>query len=123
MRLDKLTVKAQEGIMMAQSAASEAGHAAIGPLHLLDALLRQEGGITAPLLEKVGIPADRIRSIVSAELSRMPSQSTGGGMAMDSALNAVFTQAEKEARELKDEYVSVEHFLLALAEAPRFWRP
>ena len=116
MRLDKLTVKAQESIMLAQSVASERGHAAIGPLHLLDALLKQEGGLVAPLLEKVGIPRDRIVSIVEAEMERQPSQSSGGGMAMDARLNAVFSRAEKEARDMKDEYTSVEHLLLALAE-------
>ncbi|MHC4295065.1 MAG: Clp protease N-terminal domain-containing protein, partial [Planctomycetota bacterium] len=115
MRLDKLTVKAQEALMSGQGLAAEAGHAAIEPLHLLDALLRQEGGLVTPLLEKVGVPADRIQSIVSSELSRLPSQSTGGGMAMGAALNAVFVRAEKEARELKDEYTSVEHLLLGLA--------
>ncbi len=118
MRLDKLTVKAQECIMTAQSDASQAGNPSVAPLHLLGAMLGQEGGITVPLLEKVGIPADRIRSVVSAELSRLPSQSSGGGMSMDMSLNAVFTRAENEARELKDEYLSVEHFLLALSEEP-----
>ena len=116
MRLDKLTVKAQEAIMAAQGAASELGHAQITPLHLLHALVGQEGGLVAPLLEKVGIPADRVRSVVSSELKRLPSQSQQAGMAMDPALNAVFTQADKEARQLKDDYTSVEHFLLALAE-------
>ena len=118
MRLDKLTVKAQEAIMVAQGESAEAGHAAIGPLHLLKALLDQEGGLTVSLLEKVGVPADRIGSIVSAELSRLPTQSSGGGMAMEPALNAVLTRAEKEVRELKDEYTSVEHLLLALSEEP-----
>ena len=116
MRLDRLTVKGQEAIMSAQGAASELGHAAIGPLHLLHALLNQEGGLTVPLLEKVGVPGDRIRSVVDSELKRMPSQSQQAGMGMDPQLNAVFTRAEKQARELKDEYISVEHFLLALAE-------
>jgi len=118
MRLDKLTVKAQEAIMAAQGLAAEKGHASISPLHLLAALLEQEGGLAAPLLEKVGTTADRIRSIVDSELSRLPSQSQGGGMAMDAALNAVFTCADKEAREMKDEYTSIEHFLLALANEP-----
>ena len=112
MRLDRLTVKAQEALADAQGSASESGQAEIRPLHLLDALLRQEGGLTAPLLEKIGIPPDRIRSIVSSEISRLPSQSSGGGMALSQALNAVFTQAEKDARQLKDEYTSVEHLLL-----------
>jgi len=118
MRLDKLTVKAQEALAAAQGSAAEAGHPNVGPLHLLDALLGQEGGLTVPLLEKVGIPADRIRSVVSSELSRLPSQSNGGGMAMDGQLNAVFAEAERQARQLKDDYTSVEHFLLALAEVP-----
>ena len=51
MRLDKLTVKAQEALAAAQASASEAGHPQIGPLHLLDALLRQDGGLARPLLE------------------------------------------------------------------------
>jgi len=118
MRLDKLTVKAQEAIMAAQGAASEAGHPSFGPLHLLDALLKQDGGLAVPLLEKIGVPEVRIGSVVSSELNRMPSQSSGGGMAMDPQLNAVFTRAGKEAEKLGDEYVSVEHMLLALAEEP-----
>ena len=116
MRLDKLTVKGQEAIMSAQGLASEHGHAGIGPLHLLGALVSQEGGLVLPLLEKVGVPGERVRAVVEAELQRLPSQSEQGGMAMEPKLNAVFTRAEKEARELKDEYISVEHFLLALAE-------
>ncbi len=118
MRLDKLTVKAQEALAGAQAIASEAGNAQIGPLHLLDALLKQEGGLVTPLLEKVGIPADRIGSIVASEMRRLPSQSSQAGMAMDQALNGVLTRAEKEARDLKDDYTSVEHLLLALAEEP-----
>jgi ATP-dependent Clp protease ATP-binding subunit ClpB len=116
MRLDKLTVKAQEALAAAQSIASESGHAAIGSLHLLDALLRQDGGLAGPLLEKVGIPASRIQSVVASELSRLPRQSGPAGMAMDPVLNAVLVRAEKESRNLKDEYTSVEHLLLALAE-------
>jgi ATP-dependent Clp protease ATP-binding subunit ClpB len=116
--MDKLTVKAQEALVASQGTAGEAGHPHITPLHLLDALLRQEGGLVAPLVEKVGIPTDRIRSVVSSELSRLPTQSSGGGMAPDPALNRVMIRAAKEADDLKDEYISVEHLLLALAEEP-----
>ncbi|MFW6065593.1 MAG: Clp protease N-terminal domain-containing protein, partial [Planctomycetota bacterium] len=116
MRLDKLTVKAQEALTEAQAVASDAGHANITPLHLLSAMLEQEDSLTARLLEKVGIPTERIRSVISSELSRLPSQSSGGGMGMDTALNKVLDRAESESRELGDEYVSVEHMLLALAE-------
>src|SRR6056297_3065720 len=118
MRLDKLTVKSQEAIMEAQSRASEAGNPSVTPLHLLKALLDQEPSLALTLLERVGVPEDRIRSIVDSELERLPSQSTGGGMSMEPALNQVLTRAEKEARDLKDEYVSVEHILLALADEP-----
>ena len=118
MRLDRLTVKAQEAIASAQGLASERGHAAIGPLHLLQALLTQEGGIVAPLLEKVGVAADRVGDVVEAEMSRLPSQSAQAGMTMEPALNEVFNRAEAEAKKLGDEYTSAEHFLLALAEAP-----
>ncbi|MFB3894477.1 MAG: ATP-dependent chaperone ClpB [Phycisphaerae bacterium] len=118
MRLDKLTLKAQEAIQAAQGIASDLGHPQIGPLHLLEALLQQDNSLAVSLLEKVGIPEDRVKSVVKGELSRLPTQSTQGGMAMDGTLSAVFNRAEKEARELKDDYTSVEHFLLALASEP-----
>ena len=116
MRLDKFTVKSQEALSSAQQAASEAGHSSVSPLHLLDALLRQEGGLIPPLLEKVGVPADRVRSVVASELSRLPSQSSQAGMVGDPALGAVGNRADKESRDMGDEYVSVEHLLLALVE-------
>jgi ATP-dependent Clp protease ATP-binding subunit ClpB len=116
--MDKLTVKAQEAIAAAQSAASERGSPAIKPLHLLDAMLRQEGGIIVPLLERLGVPAERINMIVDAELSRLPSQSAQAGLGMDPTLGEVLNQAEREARNLQDEYTSTEHFLLAMTEVP-----
>ena len=115
MRLDKLTVKAQEALAAAQAAAAEAGHAQVEPLHLLDVLLKQEGGLTGSILEKVGIPRDRIASVAEAELSRLPTQSGPSGMAMSPQLGVVLTRSEKEARDLDDEFTSVEHLLLALA--------
>ena len=116
MRYDKLTVKAQEALGAAQAQAAKAGHPQLTPLHLLHALLYQEGGLVAPLLEKVGIPADRIGSIVRSELDRLPHQSQQAGLAVDPALNSVMLCADREARQLKDEYISVEHLLLALTE-------
>ena len=115
MRLDKLTVKAQEAFAAAQGTAATAGHAGVGPLHLLDALLKQGGGLVGPLLDKVGAGADRVRGVVESELGRLPTQSSGGGMAADGALNVVIVRAGSEADELKDEYISVEHLLLAMA--------
>ena len=118
MRMDKLTVKVQEAIAGAQAIAAAAGNPAIGPLHLLDALLKQDRGLVGPLLDRIGAGADRVGGVVEAELSRLPTQSTGGGMAADGAFNAVLVRAGNEADELKDEYVSVEHLLLAMAVEP-----
>jgi ATP-dependent Clp protease ATP-binding subunit ClpB len=116
MRLDKLTIKSQEALAAAQAIASQRGHSSIGPLHLLEALLQQEGGLAGSLLERVGVPASRVASVVSSELSRLPSQSAQAGLSMDPALNSVLNRADKEAGDLKDEYISVEHLLIALAE-------
>ena len=118
MRLDKWTVKAQEALATAQGAAMDVGHAAVTPLHILHALLRQEGGLAGPLLAKVGVPIDRIVSIVESELKRLPSQSNQAGMGMDPQLSQVIIRAAKEAGDLKDEYISIEHLLLALADVP-----
>ncbi|HNX26146.1 MAG TPA: ATP-dependent chaperone ClpB [Phycisphaerae bacterium] len=116
MRMDKLTVKAQEAFMGAQGRASEAGNPQITPLHLLAEMAEQEGGVVGPLLEKVGISHNRLMTVINAELDRLPKQSSGGGMGMDSTLNNVMTQAGKEAKALKDDYISVEHFLLAMTQ-------
>jgi ATP-dependent Clp protease ATP-binding subunit ClpB len=112
--MDKMTVKAQEAFLAAQGEAAEAGNPQITPLHLLDAMLRQDGGVVAPLLEKVGLPRERIAAVVEAERKRLSTQSTGAGMAMDPAMSNLMVAAGKEAGKLKDEYISVEHFLLAM---------
>ena len=116
MRLDKMTVKAQEAFAGSQGLAAERGHPQITPLHLLAECLHQDGGIVGPLLEKAGIPRDRIETVVEAELSRLPTQSTGAGFAMDPAMSNVMVAAGQEAKALQDEYISVDHFLLAMSE-------
>ncbi len=88
MRLDRLTVKVQQAMIDAQAAAAEAGHRAVGPLHMLAALLRQEGGLAGTLLEKVGVPADRVQSIVDSELQRLPSQSAQAAQTADPVTSA-----------------------------------
>ncbi|MFW5841452.1 MAG: Clp protease N-terminal domain-containing protein, partial [Planctomycetota bacterium] len=115
--MDKLTVKAQEALAAAQGSAMESGHANITGLHLLGAMLEQEGSLTATILEKVGLPRERILPIVQSELNRLPSQSgSQAGHAADNKLNQALFRAEKEAKDLGDEYISVEHLLLGLAD-------
>src|SRR3954451_24778886 len=112
---DRLTVKSAEALQEAVSHARRAGNPQIEDLHLLQALLDQEEGIVVPVLQKVGVNISRLRTEADAAAARLPKQS-GAQPNLSRELNAVLDQAEKEARALKDEYVSTEHFLLGLAE-------
>jgi len=115
MRFDKFTIKAQEAVVGAQETAQQKNHAEILPLHLLSALLAETEGVVQPLLRKIGANAGRIGQIVSGELERLP-HATGTQVGMARSTQDVFAQAQKEADRLKDEYVSTEHLLLALAQ-------
>jgi ATP-dependent Clp protease ATP-binding subunit ClpB len=115
MRFDKLTIKAQEGVGRAQELAQQHNHSELLPLHLLAALLAETEGVVKPILQKVGANVQRIEQQVTAELDRLP-KATGTQLGMSRSLNDVFAQAQKEADRLKDEYVSTEHLLLALAQ-------
>jgi ATP-dependent Clp protease ATP-binding subunit ClpB len=115
MQFDKLTIKAQEAVVRAQQSAQESNHAEITPLHLLASLLAEKDGVFIPVLQKLGADPDRLRQIVIGELDRLP-KATGTQTGTSHALNDVFNQAQKESDRLKDEYVSTEHLLLALAQ-------
>ena len=114
---DKLTVKSQEALSAAGSMAAEFGNPEVMPLHLLAALLEDREGIVLPVLEKMDVPAQQLLTSVNAAIQRLPriqgqqQQPTGGA-----ALNRAVEQAFKEADNFKDEYVSTEHLLLALAQ-------
>ncbi|HEV7302520.1 MAG TPA: ATP-dependent chaperone ClpB [Tepidisphaeraceae bacterium] len=114
MRFDKLTVKAQEAVARAQELAQQRNNAEVLPLHLLAALLGETDGVVRPLLQKVGANVGRVSSIIDAELNRLPS-ATGTQLGMSRTLQDVFSDAQKQADRLKDEYVSTEHLLLSLA--------
>ncbi|MHC4067322.1 MAG: Clp protease N-terminal domain-containing protein, partial [Planctomycetota bacterium] len=116
MNANKLTIRANEALQKAQRIASESGHPALGPLHLLAALINEEpGGIIVPLLQKLGVPVERVRQITEGELDRLP-KTSGTQLAADPALQRVIDQANSEADRMKDRYVSTEHLLLALAD-------
>ncbi len=117
MRLDKLTVKSQEALSEAQNIARERGQQEIGPEHLLMALLQQNDGVVRPLIEKIGVPLGPLEAALEKELQRMPKVTgTQPGAYLSPQLTAVVESAETEAGQLKDEYISTEHLLLALAE-------
>jgi ATP-dependent Clp protease ATP-binding subunit ClpB len=118
MRFDKFTLKAQEVIQNSQEIASQRGHQQIEPEHLLYAILEQREGIIPPLLGKIGVEIDAIVQELGEALDQLPSVSGGG---IDSAYisprsKALFDQALKEAKQMRDEYVSVEHLLLAITD-------
>jgi len=121
MDLNKLTQKAQEALQEGQNLAIRYGHQAVDVEHLLLALARQEAGLAPRLLEKIGRPAEVVGRELERELEKRPSVSGAGMEAgkvyLSQALNQALVAAEEAARHLKDEYVSVEHLLLAVAES------
>jgi ATP-dependent Clp protease ATP-binding subunit ClpB len=114
MNVNKLTTKAQEALQAMQQTAQSRGHQSLEPEHLLLALLDQKDGVVGATLEKLNVPLDGLRRDLQKSLEKRPSVS-GGDAYMSRDLVRLFDQAEKDARDLQDEYVSTEHFLLALA--------
>ena len=120
MDMNRLTQKSQEALQEAQTAAVRMGQTEVDGEHLLLALLDQEDGLIPRLLQQAGREPGELRAEVREELSRRPSV-TGPGAApgqvfVTQRLARLLDAAEREAKRLKDEYVSVEHLLLALAE-------
>ncbi len=118
-RFDKFTIKAQEAVQAAQQMATEASNTQLTPLHLLAALLAETGGVVRPLLEKLGVNRGQLESLVQNELDRL-STVTGGSsqLRLSSELDQVFQAAQKQADTMKDEFVSTEHLLFAVAQVP-----
>ena len=116
---DRLTEKAREAIMEAQSQSHKLGHQEVDVWHIFAALVAQEGGIVSSIIKKLEVSESAIELSLSRELNRKP-KVTGGidpsRIYLTKALNNALTQAESEALQLKDEYISVEHILLALTE-------
>jgi ATP-dependent Clp protease ATP-binding subunit ClpB len=115
MRLDKLTIKAQEALQAAHTLADQHEHQAVEPEHLLAALLQQREGVVAPILAKLGVRADAVQRQLEAELTRAPKVRGGGGQYIGERLKAALERAQREAERLKDEYVSTEHLLIGIA--------
>ncbi len=114
MRWEKLTVMSQEAVERAQAKAEELGNQEVRPEHLLWSFLGQEENIVNAILAKAGIPAAKIAADVESALAKIPKVSGGGEIVLSAALRQTLAQAEKEAAQLKDDYVSTEHIFLAL---------
>ena len=117
MNLDKCTLKTREAIQEATSIAQRDDHAQVETDHLLYALLTQEGGVVPPLVERIGISADILIGELDDRLDRLPRVSgESAQLYFSTTTGKVLAKAEQEASNLKDEYVSTEHILLALSQ-------
>src|ERR1700731_481261 len=121
MQPDRFTIKSREALEAAQRLADERENPQTTPEHLLAVLLEQDGGLVAPILRKLGVEPATVRQDVGRALDALPTLS--GGQANEPAggsseLGQILRSAEKEMRELGDEYVSTQHLLLAIAAHP-----
>ena len=117
MDFNRFTEKLQEGVRSAQTLATARGQQQIEVEHLLSVLLAQEGGLMQSILTKAGVDAKRVHQKLEEELGRMPKVS-GSAPGVDQVyvtkrLQGLLERAEKEAAQFKDDYVSVEHVVLA----------
>jgi len=115
MNPERYTARMQEAVRTAAESAAAGSHAQVTPEHLLGALISQEGGIVPAVLQKLGTPIARIREAIEAELGRRPKVSGDVQQSLSQDLQAILRAAEKEMAGLKDDYLSAEHALLAIA--------
>ena len=117
MDLNKFTEKAQEAVLGAQRLAEEYNHSEIRPAHLLLALLRQQGGVVPQIANYLSVNPDSLAQNLETE-QRGSAQVYGGTQpGLSRALNNILREAQKVAEKMKDEYVSTEHLLLAIADS------
>ena len=120
MDINRLTEKTQEALQTAQSDALRHGNQQVDVEHLLAALLAQEGGLAASILKRAGANVETLAATLEQDLERLPKVTGPTGppsqIYVTARLNKLFTRAEDEAKKLKDDFISVEHFLLAAVE-------
>ena len=118
MDLNRFTEKAQQAIVNAQSLAEEANHSQVEPMHLLAALLAQQEGVVPQVVGQLGMPAAQLASQVQQALSNKPKMyGAAARVSLAPQMGRVLRQAEQEAGQMHDEYVSTEHLLLALTSS------
>ncbi|MEO7144879.1 MAG: Clp protease N-terminal domain-containing protein [Bryobacteraceae bacterium] len=126
MDINRLTDKTQEALQTAQSEAVRRNNQQVDVEHLLAALLAQKGGLAASILKRAGANVETLVARLDQELDRVPKVTGPSGtpdqIYVTQRLNALFTRAEDEAKRLKDDFISVEHFLLAAADDSKVFR-
>src|SRR6516165_5915721 len=118
-RFDKFTVKAQEALQATQEIASRFGNQQMEPVHLLLALVEQSDGIMPAILTRLGVAPTALAQEAEKAIEQLPKVGGATDHYLSPALKEAFDQAFKEAEPFKDEFVSTEHLLLALARKPR----
>jgi ATP-dependent Clp protease ATP-binding subunit ClpB len=118
MNFNKFTIKAQEAVQNSLEIASSYGNQSVEPEHLLAALIQDNAGITTPLLQKAGANVNYLKIKINEAIEKLPKVqgSSLSNQHVSSSLNQLFEAAQKEAGQLKDEYVSTEHLLLGVLE-------
>jgi ATP-dependent Clp protease ATP-binding subunit ClpB len=118
MHLNKFTEKAQEAVLESQNLAQSLGHQTIEPEHLLLTLIRQSDGIVPQVLQKLNQSPDQLAALIERDLNTRPRVSGSNvQIGLSRAASEVLESAEREAKSMRDEYVSTEHILLALAKS------
>ena len=117
MDANRFTQKSMEALQSAQQLAQSYGNAQVEQLHLLCALVSQENGLIGQLMEKLGVSARQAVSACESAVSRLPKISGSNQQPyVSNALGTALSQAEAEMKQMRDEYVSVEHLFLSLIE-------
>jgi ATP-dependent Clp protease ATP-binding subunit ClpB len=114
-----MTHKAQEAVRSAADNASRRGNPELYPEHLIRAVLEQNDGVGAPLMEKAGADLNTLKKLLDARIDTYPRVSGGAEPTLSRRANAVFQRAEDEAKSLKDDFISTEHMLLAAMKADK----
>ncbi|MBV9325787.1 MAG: ATP-dependent chaperone ClpB [Chloroflexi bacterium] len=118
MDLNKLTEKAQEAFVAAQREAEQRHNTQLEPEHLLSALIQQDAGVVPAVLDKIGVPPSSVNQRLQRELGRFARSQTPQQVYMSVRFRNLFEAAKQEAERLKDDFVSTEHFLLAMVDEP-----
>ena len=120
MNLNRLTIKSQEALEKARQIAEDYGHQEINSIHLLYSLINQDDSFTVSLLNKIDVDIQSLKNVVNEYLKNQPKISGVYQTGLSRELNDILSQAEKEATNLKDEYISVEHLFVAIVSSGKF---
>ncbi len=116
LNLEKFTHKSQEAIQKAFELATELGHQQVEEVHLSTALLKDKDGVVSSLLSRLGMPAEKLETVLEEELQKLPQVEGAGQTYLSQELNRILVEAQRIASGMKDDFTAQEHLLLAVAQ-------